>query len=108
MTTLNMTLGEARDLIEEGVIFGHADFHCRAIRGLDLAEEQDLACVESAEDLEAAKTTRAGALLVPEALGGVDAHQLIVPDPRATLQRLLARLSRAEDGTSEPAAGSRT
>lgn len=92
MTTLDMTLGQVRDLVEEGVIFGHSDFHCRSIRPLDSAEAQDFACVEAPEQFDAASSTRAGALLVPEALGGVDAHQLVVPNPRATLERLRARL----------------
>jgi hypothetical protein len=95
MTTLDMTLGQVRDLMEEGVIFGHSDFHCRALRGLEVAEAPDLACVETPDQFEAAAASRAGALLVPEALGGLDAHQLIVPDPRASLERLLVRLGRA-------------
>ena len=96
MTVLDMTLGELRDLMGEGVIFGHSDFHCRALCELDQAGERDLACVESADDIEAANATRAGALLVPEALGGVDAHQLIVADPRATLERMVSRFSEME------------
>lgn len=107
MTTLDMTLGQVRDLMEEGVIFGHSDFHCRALQELAVAEAPDLAWVETPDQFEAAAASRAGALLVPEALGGLDAHQLIVPDPRASLERLLVRLGQGAGSAGPSREGNR-
>lgn len=100
MTILDMTLGQVRDLLGEGVIFGHADFRCRALESLDSAREQDLACVETPDDFASASATRAGALIVPEALGGVDAHQLIVTDPGASLERLRSQIEKTVEAAA--------
>ncbi|MFQ5527186.1 MAG: hypothetical protein ACE5GX_13105 [Thermoanaerobaculia bacterium] len=103
MSELNMTLGEVRELIGEGVIFGHADFHCREIRSLAFAEEQDLAVVGSPDQLAAAEASAAGAFLVSEALGGLDGHQLIVEDPMAVFEELEKRARDASAGQPDPA-----
>ena len=69
MAKLDLTLGEVRELIGDGVIFGHADFRCQKIAGLDRAGADDLSFVEGARHFASVERSAAGALLVPEALG---------------------------------------
>ncbi len=93
MARLNLTLGEVRDVIGDGAIFGHSGFVCKSVMSLDRAGHDDLSFVKSQKYVQAAKKSRAGALLVPEALGGTDAHQLVLSDPVAGLGKLLHRIS---------------
>jgi len=93
MARLNLTLGEVRDVIGDGAIFGHSGFVCKSVMSLDRAGHDDLSFVKSQKYVQAAKKSRAGALLVPEALGGTDARQLVLSDPVAGLGRLLHWIS---------------
>ena len=93
MAKLNLTLGEVREVMGDGVIFGHSDFVCKSIVSLDRAETDDLSFVKEQKYFQAAEQSRAGALLVPEALGGSDAHQLVLSDPVAGLGKLLHWIS---------------
>ncbi len=98
MAKLNLTLGEVRDLVGEGVIFGHADFVCRSIVRLDHAGPSDLSFVKGEKYFAAAEASRAGALVVPQALGGTQAHQLVLSDPHAGLARLLDWVAERQRG----------
>ncbi len=93
MARLNLTLGEVRDVIGDGAIFGHSGFVCKSVMSLDRAGHDDLSFVKSQKYVQAAKKSRAGALLVPEALGGTDARQLVLSDPVAGLGKLLHWIS---------------
>lgn len=93
MAILDMTLGELHELLGEGELLGDADFRCRELRGLDEAESEDVSFAKGRKHLAAARASEAGALLLPERLEGVSAHQIVLAEPFAALTRVLARIA---------------
>lgn len=93
MAKLNMTLGELRELLGEGDLIGDAAFLCEELAALDLAGPRDLSFVKGPKHLAAARASRAGALLVPEHLEDLEAHQIVLSNPFVALTRLLGRIA---------------
>ncbi|MCP4205324.1 MAG: UDP-3-O-(3-hydroxymyristoyl)glucosamine N-acyltransferase [bacterium] len=101
MARLDMTLGELRELLGEGELAGDAEFLCRELRGLDDAGPEDLSFVKGRKQVAAALASKAGALLVPEKIDGITAHQLVLGEPFVALTRVLARIA-SEKRAREP------
>lgn len=89
MATLDMTLGELRELLGEGELVGDSEFRCRELRGLEEAGPEDLSFVKGRKQLAAARASSAGALLVPEGIGDLAAHQIVLAEPFVALTRVL-------------------
>jgi len=81
MSTLRLTLGEVRDLLGGGEIVGDAGFFCQSVASLGRAGQNQLSFVKDLSRMEEASASQAGAFLVPEALSGLHAHQLVVNQP---------------------------
>ncbi len=94
MPDLGLCLAEVRDLVGGGELLGDPDFQCRAVAVLERAGEHDLSFVKSTAFFDAARASRAGALIVPEAIEGYAGHQLAVPDPFLAFGLVLARIAR--------------
>lgn len=101
MARLEMSLAELCELLGEGELFGDPEFRCRELRGLEDAGADDLSFVKGRKQLAEARSSRAGALLVPERIDGNSAHQIVLAEPFVALTRVLARLAR-EKRTQEP------
>lgn len=89
MSHLGMTLGEVRDLLGHGELMGCPDFICESISSLSAAGSDAISFVRDERYFGAALTSEAGALLVPSAIAGTSAHQLVVSDPTQDFGRLL-------------------
>ncbi len=100
MSQLGMTLEEIRDFAGEGEIVGSAEVFCSSVASLDRAGDDQLSFVKDASFFEAARRSRAGALLVPEAIAGLDTPQLVVGAPYELFGRLLLKI--AEEKRRQP------
>lgn len=72
-----------------GEVVGDPARRVEGIRTLDEAESADLSFLTNARYLEAARTSRAGAILVGRRTEGLAADQLVVTDPARALAELL-------------------
>jgi UDP-3-O-[3-hydroxymyristoyl] glucosamine N-acyltransferase len=102
-----MTLQEVRDFVGQGEIVGDGGFVCRSVASLEGAGGDQLSFVKDQRFVERAHRSRAGALLVPVAIDGLAAHQLVVESPYAafgTLLRKIAREKRAQPAGLHPSA----
>ncbi len=107
MSRLEMTLEAVRGFIGEGEILGDQDFVCRSVASLEGAEGDQLSFVKDRRFFDRARQSHAGAILVPEAIEGVTAHQLVVGNPYVAFGALLhkiAREKRAQPGGIHPSA----
>ncbi len=93
MARLAITLGELRQILDQGEVAGDPEFVCRELRGLEDAGPEDLSFVKERRNVPQALRSQAGALLVPERLAESQAHQLILDRPFEALTRLLGRLA---------------
>ena len=93
MATLGMTLGELRELLGEGELVGDPEFRCRELRGLEEAGPEDLSFVKGRKQLDAARASNAGALLVPERIDESHAHQIVLAEPFVALTRVLSGIA---------------
>ena len=107
MPILNLSLEEVSRLVGGGEILGDRAFRCAAVASLEAAGPEDLSFLRSAKQMARARTSSAGALLVPERLEGVAAHQLVVADPFAAFAVVLRHIDerrRAAPGVDPRAA----
>ena len=101
MALLNRTLEEILGIVGQGEIVGDSAFRCREIASLELAAEADLSFVRDRRGFDAARSSTAGALLVPERVDGAAANQLVVENPDEAFRLVLESIAR-----SAPAAAS--
>jgi UDP-3-O-[3-hydroxymyristoyl] glucosamine N-acyltransferase len=100
MARLGMSLEAIRDLLGGGEIVGSPGFVCDSVASLGRAGAEQLSFVKDERYLESARSSRAGALLVPAKIEGYPGNQLIVPDPYRSFGILLARV--AEEQRRQP------
>ncbi|MDH3745613.1 MAG: UDP-3-O-(3-hydroxymyristoyl)glucosamine N-acyltransferase, partial [Acidobacteriota bacterium] len=89
MSRLEKTLQEVRKVIGSGDILGDPGFLCRSVASLENAGPEQLSFVRGRAHEEKARKSRAGALVVPIAVEGISAHQLVVEDAGAAFSRVL-------------------
>jgi UDP-3-O-[3-hydroxymyristoyl] glucosamine N-acyltransferase len=92
MSRLGLTLQQIVELIEGSSVVGDSGFLCESVAPLQLAGENDLSFVRDSKAEKLAKRSRAGALVVREALDDVNACQLVVPDVMTAMIRVLERI----------------
>ena len=92
MSQLAMTLAEIRTFIGEGNIVGSPSFLCQSVASLDCARKDQISFVKDQRYFDKARSTAAGALLVPEPIEGFAGNQLVVADSHAAFGRLLAKI----------------
>jgi UDP-3-O-[3-hydroxymyristoyl] glucosamine N-acyltransferase len=100
MPRLGMTLEQIRVLIGEGEIIGSPDFVCESVASLDQAGHDQLSFVKDQRFVDQAKSSNAGALLVPIRVEGLDCNQLVVGDPYRSFGVLLVKI--AEEARAQP------
>ena len=98
MPQLGMTLEEIRAFAGEGEIVGPPSTYCESVAPLDTAVEGQLSFVKDTRFFDAARRSRAGALLVPAPIPELDAPQLVVGVPYEVFGRLLAKIAREMRG----------
>jgi UDP-3-O-[3-hydroxymyristoyl] glucosamine N-acyltransferase len=95
-----MTLDAIRALVGGGEIVGSPEFVCESVASLGRAGPGQLSFVKDRRCLENARTSRAGALLVPVEIGGYAGNQLVVQDPYRSFGVLLRKI--AEEQRRQP------
>ena len=106
MARLDKTLTEVRELLAGGEIRGPGDFHCQGVASLEAAGPRDLSFVKNEGYFDAARASRAGALLVPQVIDGCSAHQIVVPDPFLAFGMVLAAVAKEKRAASGRVHGS--
>jgi len=88
-----LTAQAVADLVG-GRLLGDGTVVVRAVRALDSAGPDAISLAVSARYVEALRVSRAGAVLVPDALAGADgpSARIVVPDPYAALVRVIGAL----------------
>lgn len=107
MSQLGMTLAEIQAFVGEGELVGSPDFFCRSVASLAQAGHDQLSFVRDQQYFDEARSTGAGALLVPERIEGFDGNQLVVSDSRRIFGQLLAKIAvekRRQPGGIHPSA----
>ena len=93
MSQLGMTLQEIRDFVGDGEILGSPEFFCHSVASLEKADKDQLSFVKARRYFDKARSTTAGALLVPEPMDGYSGNQLVVSDAHQTFGKLLAKIA---------------
>ena len=93
MPRLGMTLEQIRTLLGVGEIIGSPDFVCESVASLERAGSDQLSFVKDQRYGEQAKSSNAGALLVPAGIEGLQCNQLVVADPYRSFGLLLVRIA---------------
>jgi len=98
MARLGMTLDAIRTMIGAGEIVGSPEFVCESVASLGRAGPDQLSFVKDPRYIESARTSRAGALLVPVEIDGFEGNQLVVPDPYRSFGLLLSKIAAEQRG----------
>lgn len=93
MSHLAMTLDEVRSFVGEGEIVGSTSFYCQSVASLESATEDQLSFVKHESNFERARSSRAGALLVPAVIEDLATNQLVVDNPYAVFGVLLRKIA---------------
>ena len=93
MPRLGMTLEQIRTLLGVGEIIGSPDFVCESVASLERAGSDQVSFVKDQRSGEQAKSSNAGALLVPAGIEGLQCNQLVVADPYRSFGLLLVRIA---------------
>lgn len=92
MAKLDLTLAEVGRLVG-GEIVGDPAFRCRELASVDAAGADDLSFIKTSALEDRARASRAGALLVPARIDGLEAHQVLVEEPFGAFVRLLETIA---------------
>ncbi len=97
---MTYTLSQLAELVD-GTVLGDGQRPVEALRSLECAGPRDLSFLSSPSYKDAARESLAGALLVEEAISGLECDYLVVQSPYVALARLLEVLypiSKVEPG----------
>ena len=100
MPRLGMTLDAIRAIVGGGEIVGSPEFVCESVASLGRAGPDQLSFVKDQRYIDIARSSRAGALLVPVEIGDFQGNQLVVSDPYRSIGVLLIKI--AEEQRRQP------
>ncbi len=104
-----MTLDTAPDFTAEtlagiapGTLQGECDAHFTAVRPLEVAGPDDVAFLLDKRHVDDARASRAGLLIVPAALDGLDTPQIVCDDVGMALANVLQAFAEKQTGHRHP------
>ena len=108
MPRLGMSLDAIRVMLGDGKIVGSPGFVCESVASLGRAGPDQLSFVKDQRHIDNARSSRAGALLVPLEIEDFQVNQLVVSDPYRSFGVVLSRMtsstrqSRIRPGSRSP------